>query len=250
MNPASEFLGLHFDGWSSSDVEQWLANRCANSEFRYVVTPNVDHVVRLANAEDAIRLAYASADLCLCDSRVLRRLAKIYGIDLELTTGSDLVEKLFRQFLKAGDRVCLIGGSEIQAFKLQMLYPNLTIFHHDAPMGLLGNTKARADAIDFANSANARITLIGIGSPQQELLGWEMSVSGKVRGTALCIGASVDFLVGEQIRAPRVVQTVGLEWMWRLLHNPRRLARRYLVDGPAIFPIVIKWRWEKQRRVR
>ena len=66
-------------------------------------------------------------------------------------------------------------------------------------------------------------------------------------GTALCIGASVEFLVGAQVRAPKVLRRAGVEWAWRLLRQPRRLARRYLIDGLAIFPIV--WRWRQANRI-
>ena len=88
--------------------------------------------------------------------------------------------------------------------------------------------------------------LLAVGAPQQELLAHEMRASGRVRGTGLCIGAGIDFLVGAQSRAPRLVQRAHLEWAWRLAREPRRLWRRYLVDGPAIFPIA--WAWARARR--
>jgi N-acetylglucosaminyldiphosphoundecaprenol N-acetyl-beta-D-mannosaminyltransferase len=247
MMPAIEFLGLKFAAWSRSDVERWIVGRDEDSPCGYIVTPNVDHVVRLAGQSDAVRNAYTNADVCVCDSRVLKRLAQTCGINLELVTGSDLVEKVLQDLLQPDDRICLIGSSAQNAFKLQMLYPALHIVHHEAPMGLLENAVARAAAIEFAGEAGARLTLLGVGSPQQELLASEMASSGKVKGTVLCIGASVDFLVGEQSRAPRVVQMVSLEWCWRLVHSPRRLARRYLVEGPSIFPMVLKWRLTHSR---
>jgi exopolysaccharide biosynthesis WecB/TagA/CpsF family protein len=250
MKAATEFLGLKFDGWSRGDVERWIAERDENSRCAYVVTPNVDHVVRLAHESEPVRYAYSHADVCVCDSRVLKRLAQSCGISLELVTGSDLVEKIFHDLLRPDDRICLVGSSAQNAFKLQLLYPSIHILHHEPPMGLLKNADARAAAIEFASVAHARLTLLAVGSPQQELLASEMAASGKVAGTVLCIGASVEFLVGEQARAPRVVQMVSLEWFWRLAHSPRRLARRYLVDGPAIFPMVLKWHWDNSRRVR
>ncbi|WP_237216772.1 WecB/TagA/CpsF family glycosyltransferase, partial [Falsiroseomonas oryziterrae] len=67
------------------------------------------------------------------------------------------------------------------------------------------------------------------------------------RGTALCIGASLLFLSGEERRAPRPLQRAGLEWAWRLAQDPRRLARRYLVEDPVLLSLL--WR-EKARRRR
>jgi len=250
LKPPVEFLGIRFDSFSSVEVERWIAGRDGNSPCSYVVTPNVDHVVRLAKDSGTIRDAYFNADLCVCDSRVLKHLARSCGLDLELVTGSDLVEHIFQRVLQPDDRICLIGGSAQSAFKLQLLHPALHIVHHEPPMGLLNNAGARAAAVEFAAAAGGRLTLIGVGSPQQELLASEMAASGKVRGTVLCIGASIEFLVGEQVRAPRVVQMISLEWFWRLFHSPRRLARRYLIDGPAIFPIVMKWRRANSGRAR
>jgi exopolysaccharide biosynthesis WecB/TagA/CpsF family protein len=112
-------------------------------------------------------------------------------------------------------------------------------------MGLAKDREARARAVAFAAQAAARVTLLAVGSPQQELLALDMARSGAVRGTALCIGAGVEFLLGIRARAPRPIQRAGLEWAWRLLVEPRRMWRRYLVDGPAIFPLV--WRWRRAR---
>ena len=115
-------------------------------------------------------------------------------------------------------------------------------------MGLISNPSARKTAISFARNANARVTLLAVGSPQQELLAHEMRLAGGMTGTALCIGASVDFLVGAQIRAPHFLQRAGLEWAWRLATQPHRLARRYLIDCPIIFPMTAEWWWKHSRR--
>lgn len=241
----AEFLGLDFDLRPSGAVRAWLGERSAASDFAYVVTPNVDHIVRLSRADDTVWQAYRGAALCVCDSRILSGLARTCGLALPVTTGSDLVHALFLDILKAGDEVCLIGGSAELAAELARRFPVLVIHHHAPPMGLAGDRDARARAVAFAAQAAARVTLLAVGSPQQELLALDMARSGTARGTALCIGAGVEFLLGIRARAPRLIQRVGLEWAWRLLVEPRRMWRRYLVDGPAIFPIV--WRWRRAR---
>jgi exopolysaccharide biosynthesis WecB/TagA/CpsF family protein len=241
-----EFLGLDFDTRTMGGVEQWLEARDAASPYAYVVTPNVDHVVRLAAADARVRQAYGDADLTLCDSRVLARLARMVGVTLPVVPGSDLSQRVFAAVLDRGDRVCLIGGREGDAASLEARYPGVTVLQHRPPMGLRDDAVARARAIDGAVAAGARVTLFAVGSPQQELLAHEMAARADARGTGLCIGASVDFLVGAQTRAPVVVQRLGIEWAWRLLSDPRRLARRYLVEGPAVFPMV--WRWHRDRQ--
>ena len=246
MTQRVEFLDLAFDTRPAAEVEAWLAARTSGSAFAYVVTPNVDHVVRLANASTEVRQAYADADLCLCDSRVLARLGRWAGVTLPVVPGSDLVATLFARVTQAGDRVCLVGGSEADAVALQALHPTLDIVQHRPPMGLRNDAAAMRAAVAFAVEAQARFTLLAVGSPQQELLAHHMAADPQARGTALCIGASVDFLVGTQTRAPRAVQSLGMEWAWRLATDPQRLARRYLIEGPAIFAMV--WRWRHGRR--
>ena len=241
----AEFLGLAFDTWSSARVRGWLEGRSADNRFAYVVTPNVDHMIRLADAPADVRRAYDAADLRLCDSRILARLAGWAGVRLPVVPGSDLTAALFGRVLRAGDHVCLVGGARGDGARLEALHPGVTVVQHQPPMGLRGDAAARARAVNAAVAAGARVTLFAVGSPQQELLAHDMAARPDARGTGLCIGASTDFLLGTQRRAPRLVQRMSLEWAWRLLGDPRRLARRYLVEGPAIFPLV--WRWRRAR---
>jgi len=242
MIDSVEFLGLDFDVWTPDRARDWLAARAAGSPYAYVVTPNVDHMVRLSGAPADIQCAYADANVRLCDSRILARLADFAGVTLSVVPGSDLTAQMFEQVLQPGDRVCLIGGDARDGDLLAARYPGITIIQHLPPMGLRHDAAARAEAVDDAVAAQARFILFAVGSPQQELLAHEMAARVDARGTGLCIGASIDFLIGRQNRAPRIVQRVSMEWAWRLLTDPRRLAKRYLVEGPAIFPMVLRWR--------
>jgi N-acetylglucosaminyldiphosphoundecaprenol N-acetyl-beta-D-mannosaminyltransferase len=239
---------ISFDLLQAGQVHDWLAARHAGSDFGYVVTPNVDHVVRLETAGPDLHRSYSQADLCLCDSRVLLRIAKLLGVDMTLVSGSDLVAALFAHILRTRDRVCLIGGRETHIGALARLYPGIEVVQHIPPMGLADNPAARAAASQFAAQSGARVILLAVGSPQQELLAAEMARTPGITGTALCIGASVDFIVGERRRAPVPLRRAGLEWAWRLSTEPRRLARRYLVDGPRIFPMA--WRWWRAEHKR
>ena len=80
-----------------------------------------------------------------------------------------------------------------------------------------------------------RFCFLAIGSPQQEIIAQKLKERGKVRGLALCIGAAINFLTGIEQRAPHWMQEAGLEWLYRLTRDPRRLWKRYLVRGPKIF---------------
>jgi exopolysaccharide biosynthesis WecB/TagA/CpsF family protein len=110
-------------------------------------------------------------------------------------------------------------------------------------MALNDNPVARTAAARFAVDAGARFTLIAVGSPQQELIAAEIRDIDNGRGTGLCIGASIDFLAGREKRAPLWMQRLALEWLYRLLGNPARMWRRYLVEGPRIF--LLAWRFRR-----
>jgi exopolysaccharide biosynthesis WecB/TagA/CpsF family protein len=247
--PRTEFLGLTFDTPDVAEVVAFLKTRQAGDPFGYIVTPNVDHMVQI-DAQPALRPVYQRALLCLNDSRVLARLAKLYGLVLSVVPGSDLIVALFGTVLQAGDRLCLIGGSDALAAQLRERFPGLTLIHHSPPMGLRRDPAARQAAIAAAAAAEARFLLLAVGAPQQEILASEMAAAGTVTGTAFCIGAAVDFIVGAQVRAPRIVQRAGMEWFWRLAGSPRRLGRRYLVEGPKIFRIALRWQRDRKHANR
>jgi exopolysaccharide biosynthesis WecB/TagA/CpsF family protein len=108
-------------------------------------------------------------------------------------------------------------------------------------MGLRRNAKARRAAAEFIARSGARFSFIAVGSPQQEMIAAEVRSMPGATGMALCVGAGLDFLTGRQKRAPRLARTLGLEWAHRLLGDPRRMWRRYLLEGPRIF--LLTWRW-------
>ena len=230
------FLDLSFDNLALNEVKARLAEVSPKTPYSYIVTPNVDHVVRLESHPE-LRPIYEDAELCVCDSRILALLARLQGHRLEVVPGSDLTEALFAEVIQPGDRIAIVGGDHRLLNQLRSKYKGVEFAHHVPPMGLSRDKAARRAAAAFVASANARFTLLAVGSPQQEIIArgaLSMAPSG---GVALCVGASLDFLTGRQKRAPRVLRKLGLEWAYRLVTNPRRLWRRYLVDGMKIFPI-------------
>jgi exopolysaccharide biosynthesis WecB/TagA/CpsF family protein len=108
-------------------------------------------------------------------------------------------------------------------------------------MGLRTNAAARRDAANFITRSGARFSFIAVGSPQQEMIAAEAKKIAGAKGLALCIGASLEFLTGRTKRAPRFMQRLSLEWAHRLLSDPKRLWRRYLVEGPRILLLACRW---------
>ena len=236
----TEFLGIRFDPLSESEVIERLRSVTADTTFGYIVTPNVDHIVRLSHVQSELEIeaAYTKAAMCVCDSRVLALLARLRGIRLPVVTGSDLTAALLESELKPGDRAAVVGGSDDLIERLSARYSHVEFVHHLPPMGLKHNVAAQTLAAEFIAEAKCRFTFLAVGSPQQELIAARV-VGGT--GFGLCIGAALEFLTGDQVRAPKVMRRTGLEWAHRLASDPRRLWRRYLIDGPRVF--LLAWRW-------
>jgi exopolysaccharide biosynthesis WecB/TagA/CpsF family protein len=238
------FLDVGFDVLPLDALVSRVAGVSADSKYQYLVTPNVDHMVRLHKQGEQIpelAEAYRDADLCVCDSKVLARLAKWRNLELPVIPGSDLVELMFERVIAPGDRLAMVGGDDNLLRGLRTRYPHVEFVQHCPPMGLMRNPVARRAAAEFIADAKARFALICVGSPQQELIAAEAAKIEGAHGLALCIGAALEFLTGDQKRAPVLARRLGLEWAHRLLTNPRRLWKRYLVDGPAIFVLAYRW---------
>ncbi|WP_120716528.1 WecB/TagA/CpsF family glycosyltransferase [Tsuneonella amylolytica] len=234
------FLGLDFDPLSLNEAAAAVERMSAEQQFAYVVTPNVDHVVRLHSEpilDDHIALAYCQANLVLCDSRILSALGKRSGKVLPVAPGSDLTS-LVLQRAAIGRNLSVVGGSPEMHRRLERLYPMHSWRFSLPPMGVRYNPAARAEICQFVESSSADMIFFAIGAPQSELICREIALRGNARGVALCTGASLEFITGLKMRSPRWMQAAHIEWLHRLLTEPRRLWRRYLVEGPRIF-----WIW-------
>lgn len=238
------FVGVGFDRLTMEEVLARLARVTSASPYGYLVTPNVDHVVRLDDGEQGGELMplYDNADLSLCDSRIIAHLARLRGVSLPIVPGSDLTQRLFDQVINPGDRIAVVGGNREMVADLSRRYPGVELIHNEPPMGLRRNEAARINAAHFIAGARARFTFIAVGSPQQEMIAGAVRALTGATGMALCIGASLDFITERQRRAPRIMQKLSIEWVHRLASDPKRMWRRYLVEGPRIFLLAARHR--------
>jgi exopolysaccharide biosynthesis WecB/TagA/CpsF family protein len=206
------------------------------SRFAYAVTPNVDHLIRF-HEDPAFRALYRTAEFVLMDSRFMARVLRLWkGIRLRVCTGSDLSAGLLSKVVGPCDRIVLIGGSTQQAQRLAALHGLQNVCHHNPPMGFINDPEAVEKCLQFVESRTPfRFCFLAIGSPQQEMIAQQLLNRGVARGLALCVGASLNFITGAEKRAPLWIQRLSLEWLYRLLQDPRRLASRYLIRGPRLF---------------
>jgi N-acetylglucosaminyldiphosphoundecaprenol N-acetyl-beta-D-mannosaminyltransferase len=225
-------LELSFNNLSVPEAVTRLLGRNPGLPFAYVVTPNADHIARLRRFRELIPV-YQGAWLCLLDSHVIANVAGLCGVPApQVSTGTDVTALLLSSLLSQD--VAIIGFNPTYLPALQDRCPGTNFILHTPPMNLLKNPEAFAAARDFAVETKARFTLIGLGSPLQELLAQAIAVHPNSTGIGLCIGAALEFCAGVKPRAPAWMQRAGLEWFHRLVRDPRRLSRRYLIDNPPV----------------
>lgn len=196
-----------------------------------LATLNLDHLVKLRTSE-TFRRAYGAQDLIVADGNPIVWLSRMASRPVALAPGSDLVLPLARLAAENGVPVALLGSTgpvlDAAAGVLQARIPGLEIAARLAPSQNFDPEGAEADALlaELARSG-AGLTLLALGAPRQETFAARGRTVVPHMGF-VSIGAGLDFLAGSQVRAPRWVRRLALEWLWRMLSNPRRLAGRYL----------------------
>jgi len=234
--------GLTFDDFDLTAFTA-VASSFGQESYGFVVTPNVDHMIRFYE-DAAFRALYAKASYVLLDSRFANALFQVFkGRTVPICTGSDLVAALLKKSVRATDRIVLIGGSEMSAQSIASKYGLKDLKHHNPPMGFIKDPQAVTTCLEFIEEHSPfRFCFLAVGSPQQEAIAARLRERGKARGLTLCTGAAINFITGVEKRAPEWVQHLALEWLYRLVQNPRRLATRYLVRGPKIFRYLLTTR--------
>ncbi|TWT48750.1 WecB/TagA/CpsF family glycosyltransferase [Botrimarina hoheduenensis] len=236
-------------GAAAEQLLDWC--RTDQTSCRYVVTPNVDHVVMHHHRAD-LRGAYEKAALVVADGAPLIAASRLLGKPLpERVAGSDLVPHLFSAAQQRGGqplRLFLLGAgpgvAERAAANVHERWPLVKcVGTYCPPLGFEHDEAENQRILAAIAAARPDVLVIGLGAPKQEL--WVSRFHEQIAArVALCAGATIDFLAGEKKRSPRWMQRMGLEWAHRLLSEPRRLAGRYSRDA-WIFPQLV---WRELRR--
>jgi N-acetylglucosaminyldiphosphoundecaprenol N-acetyl-beta-D-mannosaminyltransferase len=219
-----------------------------------IFTPNVDHVM-LAEAHSGFREAYDNASLSLIDGTPLLWASRLLGTPTpEKISGSDLVMPIAALAAARGWGLYLLGGApgvaEEAAARLRR-FCGVRIVGCDSPQISL-DSGCEADRLVFERIRRAapQIVFVALGAPKQEL--WIRRALPHIRPAVLVgIGASLDFVAGRVRRAPPWLSSLGLEWLYRLVQEPRRLWRRYLVRDPMFVLVALRMlRTKRSQRMR
>lgn len=206
-----------------------------------VVTPNIDHLVLLQSDEEFYR-AYKEASFTLLDSQVLFLYRKLIGKAFRSkVSGADLFPT-FCDYHRNDPavKVFVLGGMDTVAQQVQKIINvrcnrKLIVGAYSPSYGFESNDAESRSIIGMVKESGATVLVIGVGAPKQEkwILKYKYLLSDVE--LVLCVGAALDFMTGKQKRAPRFLQTVGFEWLFRLVRDPKRLFYRYIIRDIKIF---------------
>lgn len=204
-----------------------------------VATLNLDHIVKLRR-DARFRQAYAAQTHVVADGNPIVWLSHLAGQQgVRLVPGSELVRPVVALASQKNVMVALFGSTETvlkeAAARLEADHPGLEVVACIAPpMGFDPDSPAADALIDQVAASGARLCLLALGAPKQEVLA-ARSYERRPEIGFLSIGAGLDFIVGHQTRAPLWVRRIAMEWLWRMLSNPKRLGKRYF-DCGVILP--------------
>lgn len=246
-----KFLNTEIDNLTMEESLQIINALINKKETSYVVTPNVDHIVKLEE-DIEFQEVYKNADLILTDGMPLIWISKIKKTPIkEKVSGSDLFPKVCELASKKGYKLFLLGAAEgvadIAARRLEKKYEGLNVVGTYSPSyGFEANEDEIKKIIEIIREAKPDILAVGLGAPKQEKFIFKYKDELNVP-ISLAIGASIDFESGNVKRAPKWMQNSGLEWFYRLCKEPKRMIKRYLIDDLKILKILIKkeFKYEK-----
>jgi exopolysaccharide biosynthesis WecB/TagA/CpsF family protein len=232
------------DALSQEEVLIQIKSRILKSvEPNIMVTPNAGHLPNIFNNPELSKI-YSTAELSLIDGWPIAVAAKNASkLKITRVTGSDLLPELFSQLTK-DVRIGVIGGYNESLIRqsLESRFPDLNIQIIDT--GQWTNSVYDIRRLRELVQYNAlSIVLLCLGHPKQELLAKELKNydwAGSRPDWIMCVGATIDFLTGEQKRAPRFFQKIGLEWLFRLITNPNKFMHRYLNAVIPSLKLIIK----------
>jgi N-acetylglucosaminyldiphosphoundecaprenol N-acetyl-beta-D-mannosaminyltransferase len=216
---------------------------------RVVVTPNVDHLIRL-DKNPTFKQTYAQADYIFADGMPVVWASHFSAQKLPgRVTGADLFVALARKAQQEQVPIFVIGGVPGEEAALlaafETVYPGLQVAIYAPSMQFDPVGDEGLEALHRVNQAKPGIVFVCLGMPKQEI--WALSHRTMMHAPlVLCVGAAMEFALNFKKRAPKWMQQAGMEWIWRMASEPRRLWRRYLVQGAGFIPLL--WQQTQQSR--
>ncbi|MGL5794171.1 MAG: WecB/TagA/CpsF family glycosyltransferase [Waterburya sp.] len=211
-----------------------------------VFTPNVDHLVKLQKDREFYRV-YQEADYRVCDSQLIMFASQFLGQPIsEKVSGSDLFPAFYRYYGNDESvKIFLLGGLVGVADQARhninsTVGRTMVVDCYSPPLGFENDPRECRKIIDIINNSGATVLAVGLGAPKQEKWICQHKLRLTNIKTFLAIGATIDFEAGSLKRAPAWMSSAGLEWLYRLVSEPARLWKRYLVEDLGFFVLIFR----------
>jgi len=221
-----------------------IVEALASDSTSFMICPlNLDVVAKLRR-DAKFRTAYARAKFVSADGFPIVTLARLAGFHIERTTGADSIGPICRIAAQTNLPIFLVGSSLktlcASGSRLVKENPGLDIRGVFAPpRGFDPQSPLAEEIIEILSRSGARICFIALGAPRQELFA-DRAIEKTAGICFLTIGAGLDFISGAQRRAPKIIQRLNMEWVWRLVLNPARLSGRYSLCAAVFAELVLK----------
>jgi N-acetylglucosaminyldiphosphoundecaprenol N-acetyl-beta-D-mannosaminyltransferase len=242
-----EILKTNINVTNMEDTLNYIGNNLDKLRGKYICVSNVHTTVMSYESED-YRGIQNNAAMALPDGYPLSKYCRINGVKHAMrVTGPDLMLEMFKISPRNGYRHFFYGSTQenldIMRDKLEKTYPGIQIAGMYSPPYRPLTTNEDEEAVRMINDAEPDIIWVGLGAPKQEI--WMSKHCGRVNGLMIGVGAGFDFFSGNVKRAPLIVQKLGLEWLHRLLQDPKRLWKRYVTTNYKFVKYILR---EKRRK--
>lgn len=241
-----KFMNSYVDNITKNEAIKYIEKCIHERKIGHVITPNVDQIVRIEK-DTYFKKICNSAELLVVDGTPLLWIAKWYGQPIkEKICGSDLMPELCCIAAQKGYKVFLLGAANGVAARaaenLKRKYPGLKVVGTYSPPYGFEKSQQEIDKInDILLNSRADLLFVGMGVPKQDIFIYENMNKYKIP-MSFSIGAAIDFEAGVQKRAPKWINRLGLEWLYRLYSDPKRMFKRYIINDMKVFNLAWKYR--------
>lgn len=241
-----KFMNIYIDDVTKQEAIEHIEYCINHRIIGQVITPNVDQIVRI-ESDKYFKTICENCELLLVDGHPLMWTAKYYGRPFkEKICGSDLVPELCSLAAKKGYSVFLLGAApgvaQRAAERLIADNPGLKVAGvYSPPIGFEKNQDEISKINEMLKASGADMLFVGMGVPKQDIFIYENMKTYQIP-MSFSIGGTIDFIAGVQKRAPKWISNIGMEWLYRLIQNPKRMFKRYIIDDSKFFSLIRKYK--------
>lgn len=246
------FAGIRIDNLSFQEALREIRNLIRDNHRGYVVTPNAQHI-NLLQKDEEFKKCYEDARLVLADGMSVIFALRFLGTPVkERCAGSDMFHEIICLSASMGKNIFILGGindsEKIVYSKLKLMYPSLKVDYYSPPFGFETNEEENLRIINEINTSAAEILFLCVGTPKSEKWIYR-NISHLKTHLAFVLGDSLNIFAGIRKRAPKWLQNIGFEWLFRFMQEPRRLWRRYLIGNTKFIIVSFKELFKKYLKI-